>query len=50
MVLREQDYRKLLARIGAEHEMDAADAAESRCRMKKPGGKTLAQLKKKLAL
>ena len=50
VVLREQDYKKLLARIGAEHELDAGDAAESRSRMKERGGMTLAQLKKKLAL
>ncbi len=49
-MLREQDYKKLLAQIGAEHEMDAGDAAESRRRMKEPGGTTLSQLKKKLAL
>ncbi len=50
VVLREQDYKKLLARIGAEHEMDVGDAAESRRRMKEPGGKTLAQLKKTIRL
>jgi hypothetical protein len=50
VVLREKDYKKLLAQIGAEHEMDAGDAAESRRRMKEPGGLTLTQLKKKLAL
>jgi hypothetical protein len=50
VVLRERDYRKLLAQIGQEHEADAGDAAESRRRTKEPGGKTLAQLKKKLGL
>ena len=50
VVLREQDYKKLLAQIAAEHEFDAGDAAESRRRLKEPGGTTLAQLKKKLAL
>ncbi len=49
VVLREQDYKKLLAQSGTEHEIDAGDAAESRRRMKEPGGATLAQLKKKLA-
>lgn len=48
VVLRERDYRKLLAQIGVEHEMDAGDAAESRRRMKEPGGKTLAELRKAL--
>lgn len=50
VVLREQDYKKLLAKISAHHESDAGDAAESRRRMKESGGTTLAQLKKKLAL
>ncbi|MEI8196101.1 MAG: hypothetical protein WCI73_09350 [Phycisphaerae bacterium] len=50
VVLRERDYKKLLARIGAAHEQDAGDAAESRRRMKEPGGTTLGQLKKKLGL
>ena len=50
VVLREQDYKKLLAQIGAEHEMDAGDVAESRRRIKEPGGTTLSQLKKKLAM
>jgi hypothetical protein len=50
VVLRERDYKQLLARIGAEHELDVSDAAESRRRMKEPGGTTLAQLKRKLGL
>ncbi len=50
VVLRERDYRKLLAQIGAEHELDAGDETESRRRMKEKGGTTLAQLKKKLRL
>ncbi|HVT89047.1 MAG TPA: hypothetical protein VHD56_09365 [Tepidisphaeraceae bacterium] len=50
VVLRERDYKKLLAQIGAEHELDANDAAESRRRMKEPGGVTLSQMKKKLGL
>ena len=50
VVLRERDYRKLLSQIGAEHELDAGDVAESRRRMKEPGGMTLAQLKKKLRM
>jgi hypothetical protein len=50
VVLRERDYKKLLAQIRTEHRLDAGDAAESRRRMKEPGGTTLEQLKKKLAL
>ena len=50
VVLREKDYQKLLAKIGAEHELDAGDAAESRRRMKEPGGISLGQLKRKLEL
>jgi hypothetical protein len=50
VLLRERDYKKLLAQIGLEHELDAGDAAESRRRMKEPGGTSLAKLKKKLGL
>ena len=50
VVLRERDYKKLLAQIGTEHKLDAGDAAESRRRMKEPGGTKLTQLKKKLGL
>jgi hypothetical protein len=46
VVLRERDYKKLLAQVGEEHKVDAGDAAESRRRMKEPGGKSLALLKK----
>jgi len=40
VVLREQDYKKLLAQSGTEHEIDAGDAAESRRRMKEPGSRS----------
>jgi len=50
VVLRERDYKRLLAQIGAEHGHDAGDVAESRRRMKEPGGTALGQWKKKLGL
>ena len=50
VVLRERDYKKLLARLDAEIEQERGDLAESRRRLQETGGITLAALRKKLGL
>ena len=48
VLVAEKDFRKLQQRADEITAQDRGDVAESRRRMKEPGGKTLAQIRKEL--
>ena len=53
VVLPKRDYERIAAQAGRQADQDrqdAGDVAESRRRMKEPGGITLAQMRAKLGL
>ena len=50
VVMRERDYQKLQRRVDDIDRQDAGDVAESRRRMKEPGGASLADVRKRLGI
>ena len=50
VIVPEKDFRRLEKRAEEISAQDRGDVAESRRRMKEAGGKTLAQLRRELAL
>jgi hypothetical protein len=48
VIVPEKDYRRLRAKAEGNIEQERGDLAEHRRRMKEPGGKTLAQLRREL--
>lgn len=50
VIVPEKDFRRLQLRAERSSEQEQGDVAESRRRMKERGGKTLAQVRKELAL
>jgi hypothetical protein len=50
VVLPEKEFRRLQAKAEELAAQDRGDVAESRRRMKEPGGKTLAEVRKRLGV
>jgi phage FluMu protein gp41 len=48
VLLPKRDFERIAAQAHRQDEQDAGDVAESRRRMKEPGGSTLAQVRKRL--
>ena len=50
VIVPEKDFRRLQARAEELDAQDRGDVAESRRRMKQPGGKSLVEVRKKLGI
>ncbi|HXE52168.1 MAG TPA: hypothetical protein VN541_04100 [Tepidisphaeraceae bacterium] len=50
VILPEEDFRRLQAKAEEISAQDRGDVAESRRRMREPGGKTLAEVRKRLGV
>jgi len=50
VILPEKDFRRLQAKAEERSAQDRGDVAESRRRMKEPGGRTLAEARKRLGV
>jgi hypothetical protein len=50
VIVPEKDFRRLEEQAGQQRQQDRGDVAESRRRMKEPGGKRLAEVRKRLGV